>query len=195
MLLATAAMADDVKGFRLTIDGTVINIDPGDRQDVQLKDGRTVSVQLERNDTVTFSGRTFSFDHDGQYNVAKTNLSDRTVQYALFTPTGTLVIVQEYAGLNPVTVTDFMLQQMLREQREAGAKIVQQPAERSLVDGKVLKGVKAEASDAFDVVDVEVVAAGGPSGGIIVVTRINKQDIAKQGAILDKLWSTLKFNG
>jgi hypothetical protein len=190
-----SATAGAEKGYKLTIDGTVVNIDLGEVQDVQLKDGRKVSVQIERNDTVTFSGATFSFDHDGQFNVAKTDLGNGVTQYALFTPLGTMIIVQEYSDLNPVSVTDFMLQQILRDEQSAGAKLVKQPAERSLADGRMLKGVKAETTDQFDITDAEVVAAGSPNGGIIVVTRIDKHYIAKDGAILDKLWSTLKYKG
>ncbi|MDE1994516.1 MAG: hypothetical protein KGI75_18575 [Rhizobiaceae bacterium] len=192
VLSATTAFAGESKGFHLTIDGTDVDINPGDSLDVPLKDGHTVKVALQRNDTVSFSGDKFSFDHDGQYSVAKSDLGGGIVQYALITSIGTGVIVQEYKGMNPAPFTDLMLQQMVQEGVAAGAKIDKQPLEETLISGQVLKGVKAETTSSNDVMDYQVAAVGRPDGGIIVATFINKENVDKEGAIVDKLWSSLK---
>jgi nitrogen regulatory protein PII-like uncharacterized protein len=191
--LATGtAFAGDGKGFRLTIDGVEVGINPGDTLDVTTKDGRKLSVELQRSDTVTFATTKFSFDHDGQFTVAKSDLGGGIVQYALITPIGTGIIVQEYKGLNPSSITDFMLQQMVQEGIDGGAKITKETTQRTLVAGTVLKGVKAETATANDVMDYEIVATGRPSGGILVATFANKENLPKEGAIIDKLWSSLK---
>jgi hypothetical protein len=191
-LVANPALAGENKGFHLTIDGTAVDVDPGDSIDVTTGDGKTHTIRLERNDTVNFAGAKFSFDHDGQFTVARSDLSGGVVQYALITPIGTGVIVQEYKGMNPSTFTDFMLQQMVQESIDAGARMDKQPLQRTLAGGEVLKGVKAETSTDSDVMDYEVVAIGHPEGGIIVATFINKANSAKENVILDKLWSSLK---
>jgi len=191
-LAAAPAKAGDGKGFRLTIDGVEVGINPGDTLDMTMKDGRKLSVALQRSETVTFTGTKFSFDHDGQFSVAKTDLGGTVQQYALITPIGTGIIVQEYKGLNPSSITDFVLQQMVQESINAGAKMTKQATQRSLTGGVVLKGVKAETSTENDVMEYEIVATGRPDGGVLVATFSNKENIPKEGAILDKMWSSLK---
>jgi hypothetical protein len=188
------ANAGDGKGFRLTIDGVVVGINPGDAFEVTMKDGRKVPVELQRSDTVTFTAAKFSFDHDGKFTVAKTDLGDGVQQYALMTPIGTGIIVQVYKGSNPSSVTDFMLQQMVQESLNGGAKISKEATQRTLPNGSVLKGVKAETTTDDDVMDYEIVATGRAEGGLLVATFLNKENLSKEGVILDKLWSTLKVD-
>lgn len=191
-LAVDPALAGDGKGFRLTIDGVEVGINPGDTLDMTLKDGRKLSVALQRSETVTFTGTKFSFDHDGQFTVAKTDLGGGVQQYALMTPIGTGIIVQEYKGLNPSSITDFVLQQMVQESINGGAKMTKETAQRTLPGGSVLKGVKAETASDDDVMDYEIVATGRPDGGVLVATFLNKENIPKEGAILNKMWSSLK---
>ncbi|NEI74714.1 hypothetical protein GR212_34805 [Rhizobium lusitanum] len=191
-LAAGHAYAGDGKGFRLAIDGVEVGINPGDALDVTLKDGRKVSVELQRSESVTFTGGKFSFDHDGKFTVAKTDLGGGVQQYALMTPIGTGIIVQEYKGLNPTGITDFVLQQMVQESISGGAKMTKETTQRTLPGGSVLKGVKAETTTDNDVMDYEIVATGRPEGGVLVATFLNKENIPKEGAILSKLWSSLK---
>ncbi|WP_286203173.1 hypothetical protein [Rhizobium lusitanum] len=191
--LATGtAFAGDGKGFRLTIDGVEVGINPGDTLDVTTKDGRKLSVDLQRSDTVTFAGPKFSFDHDGQFTVAKSDLGDGITQYALLTPIGTGIIVQEYKGFNPSSITDFVLQQMVQESIDGGAKMTKEATQRTLAAGNVLKGVKAETANANDVMDYEIVATGRPDGGVLVATFANRENLPKEGAILERLWSSIK---
>lgn len=191
-LVVGQANAGDGKGFRLTIDGVEVGINPGDALDVTMKDGREVSVALQRSESVTFTGGKFSFDHDGKFTVAKTDLGGGVQQYALMTPIGTGIIVQEYKGLNPTSITDFVLQQMVQESISGGAKMTKETAQRTLPGGSVLKGVKAETTTDNDVMAYEIVATGKPEGGILVATFLNKENIPKEGGILNKLWSSLK---
>ncbi|MDL2409542.1 hypothetical protein PY650_28720 [Rhizobium calliandrae] len=193
-LAAGTAIAGDGKGFRLTIDGVEVGINPGDMLDVTTKDGRKLSVELQRSDTVTFAGDKFSFDHDGRFTVAKSDLNSGVTQFASITPIGTGVIVQQYKGLNPSSITDFVLQQMVQESIDGGAKMTKETTQRMLAGGNVLKGVKAETATANDVMDYEIAAIGRPDGGVLVATFINKENVAKEGAILDKLWSSLKVD-
>lgn len=193
-LAASHANAGDGKGFRLTIDGVSVSINPGDTLEVTMKDGRKVPVELQRSETVTFTGGKFSFDHDGKFTVAKTDLGDGVQQYALMTPIGTGIIVQVYKGLNPSSYTDVVLQQMVQESINGGAKISKRATQRTLPSGTVLKGVKAETTTDDDVMEYEIVATGRPEGGVLVATFLNKENIPKEGGVLDKLWSTLKVD-
>ena len=193
-LAASHANAGDGKGFRLTIDGVSVGINPGDTLEVTMKDGSKVPVELQRSETVTFTGGKFSFDHDGKFTVAKTDLGGGVQQYALMTPIGIGIIVQVYKGLNPSSYTDAVLQQMVQESLNGGAKVSKRSTQRTLPSGTVLKGLKAETTTDDDVMEYEIVATGRPEGGVLVATFLNRENLPKEGGILDKLWSTLKVD-
>ncbi|WP_245299580.1 cupredoxin domain-containing protein [Mesorhizobium sp. WSM3873] len=89
ILGASSARAEDLKAFKLTIDGVAVEIDPGEDADVTLPGGKTARVRLDRNDFATFSGGTFSFVHPSSISVTKTDLGESITQYLAASALGT----------------------------------------------------------------------------------------------------------
>jgi len=192
MLCAGSARAEDPKAFRLTIDGVAVDIDPGDDVNVTLPGGKTSKVRLDRNDFATFSGGTFSFIHPSTISVTKNTLGDGVTQYLMASALGTIVVVQEYKKMNPVSLNQLMLQEMTKESVQAGGTLTQEPTTRKLPDGKELTGVRATVKTRTDRADFEIVGFGLPDQGLLIITRIGDQDVATEQPLIDKFWETLK---
>ena len=79
-----------------------VDIDPGEDANVTLPGGKTAKVRLDRNDFATFSGGTFSFVRPSDISV--TDLGDSITQYLADSALGTIVVVQEYGKMNPVSL-------------------------------------------------------------------------------------------
>ena len=193
MLCAGLARAEDPKAFKLTIDGVTVDIDPGEDIDVTLPGGKTSKVRLKHNDFATFSGGTFSFVHPSNYSVTKTDLGDGIAQYLMASALGTLVVVQKYDKMNPVSLNQLMLQEMTKETVQAGGQLTQQPTTRKLADGKELTGLKATVKTRTDSADFEIVGFGTADQGLLFITRIGDQDNATEQPLIDKFWETLKI--
>lgn len=189
---AGLARADDLKAFKLTIDGVVVDIDPGEDVDVTLPGGKTSKVRIDRNDFATFSGTTFSFVHPSNISITKSDLSDSITQYLMASALGTIVLVQEYDQMNPVSLNQLMLQEMTRESVEAGGTLTQEPTTRKLADGRELTGVKATVKTRTDSADFEIVGFGLADQGLLFITRIGDQDVATEKPLIDKFWENLK---
>lgn len=189
---AGLARADDLKAFKLTIDGVVVDIDPGEDVDVTLPGGKTSKVRIDRNDFATFSGATFSFVHPSNISITKSDLSDSITQYLMASALGTIVLVQEYDQMNPVSLNQLMLQEMTRESVQAGGTLTQEPTTRKLADGKELTGVKATVKTRTDSADFEIVGFGLADQGLLFITRIGDQDVATEKPLIDKFWENLK---
>jgi len=189
---AGLARADDLKAFKLTIDGVVVDIDPGEDVDVTLPGGKTSKVRIDRNDFATFSGTTFSLVHPSNISITKSDLSDSITQYLMASALGTIVLVQEYDQMNPVSLNQLMLQEMTRESVEAGGTLTQEPTTRKLADGKELTGVKATVKTRTDSADFEIVGFGLADQGLLFITRIGDQDVATEKPLIDKFWENLK---
>ncbi|RWD61760.1 MAG: hypothetical protein E5V89_23555 [Mesorhizobium sp.] len=192
MLGAASARAEDLKAFKLTIDGVAVDIDPGEDANVTLPGGKTAKVRLDRNDFATFSGGTFSFVHPSSISVTKTDLGDSITQYLAASALGTIVVVQEYGKMNPVSLNQLMLQEMTKESVQAGGRLTQEPTTRKLADGTRLTGIKATVKTRTDSADFEIVGFGLADQGLLFITRIGDQDTATEQPIIDKFWETLK---
>ncbi|RJT39284.1 hypothetical protein D3227_13865 [Mesorhizobium waimense] len=186
------ARADDLKAFKLTIDGVVVDIDPGEDVNVSLPGGKTSKVRIDRNDFATFSGATFSFVHPSNISITKSDLSDSITQYLMASALGTIVVVQEYDKMNPVSLNQLMLQEMTRESVQAGGTLTQETTTRKLADGKELTGIKATVKTRTDSADFEIVGFGLADQGLLFITRIGDQDVATEKPLIDKFWEDLK---
>ncbi|MGX8012639.1 hypothetical protein ACVDG8_028545 [Mesorhizobium sp. ORM8.1] len=193
MLCAGFARAEDPKAFKLTIDGVTVDIDPGEDVDMTLPGGKTSKVRIDHNDFATFSGGTFSFVHPSSNSVAKTDLGDGITQYMMASALATLVVVQKYDNMNPVSLNQLMLQEMTKETVQAGGTVTQEPTSRKLADGKELTGIKATVKTRTDRADFEIVGYGLADQGVLFITRIGDQDNATEQPLIDKFWETLKI--
>ena len=192
-LCAGPAGAEDLKAFKLTIDGVTVDIDPGESANVTLPGGKQSKVTLERNDFATFSGGSFSFVHPTGISVTKTDLGENITQYLMASALGTIVVVQEYGKMNPVSLNQLMLQEMTRESVQAGATLTQQPTTRKLADGKELTGIRAEVKTRTDTAYFEIVGYGLADRGLLFVTRVGSGDLATEQPLIDKFWESLKL--
>ncbi|QND63036.1 hypothetical protein HB777_03275 [Mesorhizobium loti] len=191
-LCAGPAGAEDLKAFKLTIDGVTVDIDPGESADVTLPGGKRSLVTLERNDFATFSGSDFSFVHASSISVTKTDLGDDIAQYLMASALGTIVVVQEYGKMNPVSLNQLMLQEMTKESVQAGATLTQEPTTRKLADGKELTGIRAQVKTRTDTADFEIVGFGLADRGLLFITRVAGEDAATEQPLIDKFWQSLK---
>ncbi|MER9348040.1 MULTISPECIES: hypothetical protein [unclassified Mesorhizobium] len=191
-LCAGPAGAEHLKAFKLTIDGVTVDIDPGESADVTLPGGKRSKVTLERNDFATFSGSVFSFVHPSSISVTKTDLGDDITQYLMASALGTIVVVQEYGTMNPVSLNQLMLQEMTKESVQAGATLTQEPTTRKLADGKELTGIRAEVKTRTDTADFEIVGFGLADRGLLFITRVAGEDAATEKPLIDKFWQSLK---
>ncbi|WP_245475209.1 MULTISPECIES: hypothetical protein [unclassified Mesorhizobium] len=95
-----------------------------------LPGGKRARVRLNRNDFDTFSGGRFSFVHPSSISVSKTDLGESITQYLAASALGTVVVVQEYGKMNPVSLNQLMLQEMTKESVQAGGTLIQEPTTR-----------------------------------------------------------------
>lgn len=198
-LLATAcclsvAQAEALKGYRLTVDGVGTDIDVGASTEITLPDGRKVTARLERNEFVTYAGERFSFVHPSAMAVTKTRLSDTIEQHLLATAVGTVVVVQDYAAVNPVSLDQLMLQEMTKESVQAGGTLTQEKATRRLADGRELSGLKATVKTRTERVDYVVFGYGAVDRGVMVITRIDADNAGTDQPVIDRFWESLAID-
>lgn len=194
VLPATLAHADSSSNFVISIDGQDVPIDVGQKVKVQDKAGHDIEVGLKQSEISTWKGDFVTFQHANDVNVTSTELDAGLKQHMMATNNGTLVIVQEYASIDPRSLADLMLTQIAKADASS-AKLDKKSGTRKLTSGKTLEGLTATAplkrGSASRMVRYEVMTAGTEDHGIVAVTRIDDDLGTKDQAMIDRFWATL----
>lgn len=192
-LLPGTGLAQEPKAYKLTIGDMAVDIDPGETLDVTLPDGKQAKVKLELNEFATYSGDVFSFVHPTSIAITQTDIDKTIRQYLMASALGTVVIIQEYSSINPVSLNQLMLQEMTKEAVQAGAELSQQPATRKLADGREIAGLKATVKTRVESAEIEVFSFGTTDQGLVMVTRIDRESAPSDQSLIDKFWESLKI--
>ncbi|MGC4026374.1 MAG: hypothetical protein QM744_15220 [Mesorhizobium sp.] len=191
-LVLSSANAESTKAFRLKLGEQSIDIDVGEGAEITLPDGSKAKVELSRNQFATYSGEGFTFVHPSDVSVTRSELGDGIVQHLMTTALGTMVIVQTYDGIDPSGLNEMMLKELTGDGVAAGAKLERKQTQRD-VAGKALTGIAATETLKRDTVDYEIKSYGRDDGGVIVITRMDKENAAQDGAKIKKFWETFKI--
>ncbi|RFC67523.1 MULTISPECIES: hypothetical protein [Mesorhizobium] len=191
-LALSSTSAVTTKAFRLKLGEQSIDIDVGERAEITLPDGSKVRVELTRNEFATYSGEGFTFVHPSDVSVTRSDLGDGVVQHLMTTALGTMVIVQTYDGLDPSTLNEMMLKELTGDAVAAGAKLERKDAKRD-VSGKTLSGIVATETLRRDTVDYEIESYGKDDAGVIVITRMDRENAAQDSAKIAKFWETFRL--
>jgi hypothetical protein len=189
MLFASAALAGN---YTLKIDGKKHEIDLGAKTTVTLADGRKVEVELEKKTIADFKTNNFSFSHPSHVTPSRTDLGDGIHQTMMATPSGTMVMIQEYSGTNPSGLVDFMLTELLKEEAEYGYDIIKTAASKQLADGKTMTGKRAVSKHRTDEYERYVLCYGIRDAGVLILTQVEKAASRQDLTMIDLFWKSLQ---
>lgn len=189
---AAAAAGEAGKSYVLSIDGQEVGIDLGESVEVTGTGGQKIKVSLKRAEQVTFRGAMLGFSHRGDLAVSSTTLDKDITQHLLASANGTVIIIQEYTGLDPTSLLDLMLTTITEESVAAGGKLTKAATERE-VSGRKIKGLKAEVVSGSDKTHVEAYTLGSAGKGLVIITQLSDDYRDVDQGLLDMFWKTLEI--
>jgi len=74
---------------------------------------------------------------------------------------------------------------------QAGGELTQEGVTRKLAGGKELTGLKATVKTRTEESYYEVFSFGADDQGLVLVTRIDRDNVAAEGSLIDKFWESL----
>ena len=193
MYLSHPVLAEDSKNFVLSVEGKDYEIGLDGSVIAKTKEGQDITIGLKRKEFSTFTKDVVSFEHRSDLSVAATDIERDIHQYLTASALGTLIIIQQYDTLNPSSLTELMLKQLSADDLATGYTMDKSDFSRTLADGTVMKGLRANLKHKNDDVDLQVLATDSGDGGVIAMTRINHDMGAAEAPIIDRFWATLKL--
>lgn len=193
MFLSHPMLAEDSKNYVLNVEGKDYEIGLDGSVVAKTKEGTDITIGLKRKEFSTFTKDVVSFEHRSDLSVATTDIERDIHQYLTASALGTIIIIQQYDTLNPASLTELMLKQLSADDLATGYTMDKSDFSRTLADGTVMKGLRANLKHKNDDVDLQVLATDSGDGGIIAMTRINHDMGAAEEPIIERFWSTLKL--
>ena len=193
MFLSHPMLAEDSKNYVLNVEGKDYEIGLDGSVVAKTKEGTDITIGLKRKEFSTFTKDVVSFEHRSDLSVATTDIERDIHQYLTASALGTLIIIRQYDTLNPASLTELMLKQLSADDLATGYTMNKSDFSRTLADGTVMKGLRANLKHKNDDVDLQVLATDSGDGGIIAMTRINHDMGAAEEPIIERFWSTLKL--
>lgn len=194
LVFANGAFArEEHKNYQLTIDGKTYDLNLNEEIQVMGKSGKRLTIELRAKPYKEYSDQFVSFQHKSGFSVSSQDLGSGIQQLMLATATGTLIMIQEYSGVEPSSLVAMMLKELTKESVQYGHKMTQETVTRKLKSGVTLKGLKATLKYKGAVSYWEVLAYGKKDTGVLVMTHIDKAYIKTDMEVHSRFWNTLKL--
>lgn len=142
LLLLSGGLAHAAEDYNIVIDGNAYDIGLDQEKTLTLPNGASLTIRISLKDYIEFESDFFAFTHKSVYKPSKTDLGDGIYQTIVTTPLGTLILIQEYAAMDPTALVDLMLRELTKEEVEYGFAYQERPVDRMAGD-TVLRGKEA----------------------------------------------------
>lgn len=197
LLLAsfTALPGQSEKNYILEVEGDTVSAALNETINYKTKDGKSIAIKIRKKAILDFKKGPVSFSYPSQFSVATKKVDDDVEQILLLSAAGTGVLIQVYHTINPENgMTDMLLAQITEDDKNAGYTETKTNQEKTLVDGKLLKGKKSVLRMDAEEEIFSVFSYGKGKKGISVVEMDMGEEGDEAGILLKTFWSTFRIN-
>ena len=165
-----------------------------DKKYALIMDGRKINFILSANDTLIYNDDLYSFLYSKDFKVSKTKVEGGIEQIMLMTAEGSGILIQKYPSLNPTTLNEIMLTEVIKESLSYVYELKRNDYNRTLSSGQKIQINKAVLKYKDDTNVYEVASIGKKDEGILIITMVMDLNNSKQGQkLIDLMWSSLIY--
>ena len=192
ILLFSCFQLSAQEDYTIYINGTELKV-ALDKNYETVINGKKVSFSIKANDTLTYVDDVLSFKYPKGLTASKTQLDGGIEQIAILNASGSGIIIQKYASLDPSPIKEFILNEMTKESIGYGYASKKTEYKRTLASGSSIDILKATLSYKDETNVYEIASLGKKDEGILVMTlNMNDgEDTVGQG-LIDLMWKTIK---
>ena len=192
-VLPCHAFGQNVPNYEISINGKTYDISLGRDYQIKSDSGETLHFRVNKKAVMTYKNGYTSFQHKSDFAVSSVDLGNGIRQTMTNTAVGTLVLIQEYSTMNPVSLVNLMLQELTKEQINYGYKMQKETYSKALKDGTKLFGKRAILKYNDEEEYWTVLAYGKKDRGFMVITKIDRENLDTEKNIIELMWETLQI--
>ena len=191
ILCSISAIAQ--KDYQLHIDDQTLDIAADEEYTMKIN-GKSITVKLTANDTISFDSELYTFDHSKEYKVSQLKIDADIEQSMIMTAGGSGFLIQEYGSFNPSMLNDMMLSEVTKESLSYGYEMEKSKYTKTLVSGQEIEVTRAELTYKDSKSIYEVASIGSKDEGILILTMISDIELSEEDEkIIAQMWSSLVY--
>lgn len=192
LLTAQTVFCQHTENYYVIINNDTIRTDLDKTVQYKTSSGEKLNIRIAQPDVVTYSDDMISFKHDKSLSVSNTHVDVGIEQCALINATGSGFAIQKYKTINPSSLTDLMMQEIIKESVSYGYKKVEKPFKRKLVSGQTVEGKQVTLTYKDEVEIYTVAAYGRKDEGIIIITMLLENGY-NDGQLIELFYDTFEL--
>mgnify|MGYP001589420970 CR=1 FL=1 len=191
ILCSISAIAQ--KDYQLHIDDQTLDIAADEEYTMKIN-GKSITVKLTANDTISFDSELYTFDHSKEYKVSQLKIDADIEQSMIMTAGGSGFLIQEYGSFNPSMLNDMMLSEVTKESLSYGYEMEKSKYTKTLVSGQEIEVTRAELTYKDSKSIYEVASIGSKDEGILILTMISDIELSEEDEkIIAQMRSSLVY--
>lgn len=190
-IISTLTIAQENENYIVIINGDSIQIDLDTTIQHKTSSGDELSIKVVQPKLLTYSDDMVSFKYDKAFSISDTKINEEVSQCMVMTSTGTGFLVQRYNTIDPSSLTELMLNEIIKESLNYGYTKKEKKFKKKLISGHTIEGIQATLTYKGTEQFYTVATYGDKDEGILVVTMELNPDFNEKKMIQTFL-NTLK---
>tara|TARA_R110002073_G_scaffold4213_3_gene28036 strand:- start:13521 stop:14132 length:612 start_codon:yes stop_codon:yes gene_type:complete len=154
--------------------------------------GKQLDIKVIQPNILTYTDAMISFNYDKSLNVSNTIIDKGIEQCMVMQSTGNGFMIQKYQTIDPSSLTQLMLNELIKESVSYGYVKKETPFKKTLQSGQTIEGIQATLSYKGEDEIYTVATYGAKDEGIIVITMLLSEDFNDE-KIIDLFLNTLRI--
>jgi len=193
LLIGLTCFAQNQGNYIIIINSDSIHVNLDDELQYKTPSGEELRIEVIQPEIITYSDDMISFSHHKSLSVSDSKIDEGIEQCMIMKSTGNGFMVQKYRTFNPGGLTQFMLNEIIKESISYGYSKTEEEFSKELVSGQTIEGIRATLEYNGEKEVYTVAAYGEKDEGVIIVTMLMSEDYPEDEEIIDLFLETLEI--
>lgn len=193
-LIGSTIFAQNTGNYIVIINNDSIHVDLNNDLSYKTTSGEELTISVIQPDILTYSDDMISFSYDKSLSVSNTEIGEGIEQCMIVKSTGNGFMVQKYRMMNPNSLAQLMLNELIKESISYGYTKTEKKFKKKLKSGELIEGIQATLTYKGDEEIYTVATYGGKDEGIMILTMLLNKDFLEDQEIIDLFLETLSIN-
>ncbi len=170
ILCSVLIRAQTQTNYKLIVNEDTLNISLDEWYELEIDTREKINFLLTQPRHLSYKTEMFEFMYPNDKSVSKTQIDIGINQSMVVSAGGNGYLIQEYNSMNPTFLTEFMLEEVVKESVEYGYARTDKKFKHKLASGHIIEGLQASLTYKGDTEIYTVASYGKKDAGILVMT-------------------------
>lgn len=193
MLISFLSFGQSQGNYILIINNDSIQTNLNNELLYKTSSGEELTIKIAQPELLKYSDDMIAFSYDKSLSVSNVEIDEGIEQCMIMKSTGNGFMVQKYRTIDPSSLTELMLNEIIKESINYGYSKTEKEFSKKLKSGQTIEGIQATLTYKGEKEVYTVATYGGKDEGVVVITMFLSEDYADDKEIIELFLETLEI--